>query len=470
MLDDSNSNPFDAEPGRKERPVQMVYDPPRRLTVPQPRSEPVGTVSGSYGPSSWRDRPDTFLGDPHAVGRPATVDSAVPTFATNVADRDVLVVRGRGGDRLLRMSNALQQSKPQAPLPSFLGGNGAAGSGFLVRSSVLTSRLLHDPSYTQKGWVEPSIANASRTSGRRFLPYCGLQVLVRVLDYLLPEELDCVAAYVCRGWHAAILGSKRLTFKRKMFVWSGESTCDGRGILHYLGNKSRGPPKEAVRRLLPTHLRDYPESTTALLNPAMGVDPTVIVMCSRILRPVAQASRDPASMGRAVSFVSPGGPQLCVTENMPYSWVGVDFKRFRVMPTAYTIGTMSYEAATNLGATSPPLPLQWELQGCRAVDCKGDVYSLDDWVGMCSWHVLHRYECHPGESLFRYTPPAADGTPSPSHLSHTFRIDPSVTQRWGFFKRFRIVQTGRNSSFGHELSVSGFEVYGGLVLDKRGVN
>lgn len=447
---------------RKERPLQMLYDPPRRITVPEPRFEPVGTVSGSYGPSSWRDRPDTFLQNPHAVNRPATVDSAVPTFATNVADRDVLVVRGRGGDHFLRTSGSKGLAHP--PPPSFLGGDGAGGSGFLVRSSVITSRLVHDPSFAQKGWVEPSAANATRTSGRRFLADCGREVLMRVLDCLLPEELDCVAVFVCRSWHATIQSSRRLSFKRRMFVWSGEGPYDGRGILHYLGNRSRGPPKQSIRNLMPRHLTT--PTSAPLLNPATGVNPAVIVMCSRILRPVAPSSRDAAALGKSLNFTSPGGPSLCVTENMPYSWVGVDFKKFRVMPTAYTIGTLSFEAATQLGGTSPPLPLQWELQGCRAVDCNGDPFSLDYWVGLCSWHVLHRYECHPGESLFRYSPPPS-GSPATSHLAHTFRIDPSVAQKWGFFQRFRIVQTGRNSSWGHELAVSGFELYGGLVLDRR---
>ena len=649
-------------------------------------------------------------------------------------------------------------------------------------------------------------------------PHSFMRLLPRILDYLTPDELSCVAVFVCKGWYRAIVGSIRLQVRRKLFepsafyslsvgsvdssvssgpslpvaVNTGDGGNDGRGILFYLGNKFRGDPPPAVRRVSvaadgrplyayaskpqairmrerfggfqsswnqrngssdaegnkhSTKISNGSSSNSALMpmaqlyrNPSEGSAPTVVVMCSRLLRPLPPAasrldpriahllpsasslaggkrgsagadvfcggSGDPAEsngnnangrllcgpmpavllpsplnpspstaptpfyspvrtrgamtaavgggdrhhtngMGAASPMGSGGvavllaahngpsqrrggggrggaeraqrgrltnftsfGPSYCITEEMPYSWIGVDFGHFRVAPTAYTIGTLSpealaVEAASGLGAlpgsgvgnrrpssavgahasatagsggpsaaavpigraatsggggaaaaslsvaeaqqlkmphrrsigvgggsnlsqkapsqqgstsppattegspspqaaattspaaAAPPFPVAWELQGCRAGrECGGDVYDDKAWSDECRWHVLDRRD-YSRASGGAHAKGAVSGggcsdVPSSSHsllagsdvypfavssfsvtgngssgLSATFAIDPEVVRRWGYFKRFRIVQTARNSAYGHALCVSGFEVYGSLVLDRR---
>lgn len=119
------------------------------------------------------------------------------------------------------------------------------------------------------------------------------------------------------------------------------------------------------------------------------------------------------------------------TDKLPFSWVGIEFVGFTVVPTAYTIGTSSHP--------TDPYPKSWEFQATAD--------TAADWDS-CTWLCLDKQ---------------LDGTFVPGSLpesSRTYVLVPCPNHR--SYRRFRILQTAVNSQWGHELSVSGLEVYGNL--------
>jgi hypothetical protein len=134
-----------------------------------------------------------------------------------------------------------------------------------------------------------------------------------------------------------------------------------------------------------------------------------------------------------------------VTEPCPFAWVGIDFGRFTVRVRHYTIGTSIGSKGTTAAPSTQhvPFPTSWELQGCIRV---ADERERDDW-SVCKWHVLDQQ---------------IQSKRLCDSRSATFEVRPEVASRWGAMQRLRLVQTARNSQWGHEFFVSGVEFYGSL--------
>jgi hypothetical protein len=269
-------------------------------------------------------------------------------------------------------------------------------------------------------WVQPGPELNASTTDMRSLRALPMALLQRVLSFCEGDTLDGAVVYVSRLWNTAVREDGVLRSRRLAFVFTG-TDYDGHGVLHHLARVSGA--SRALSRL---------DATTDMqrraLNPATGPSPPVQVRCSALVGPAYQ--------GGDVRNVTSFGVSHFATENLPFSWVGVDLLSLRLHVTAYTLGT-STEA-------QPSFPTEWELQGTAE--------GLDDW-GMCAWHVVDRQTTHRfGES----------STASP--LSATFIVErPSaVSKGRGPFRRLRIVQTARNAHWGHELQASGLEFYGNL--------
>jgi hypothetical protein len=261
-----------------------------------------------------------------------------------------------------------------------------------------------DPASSSK-WVEPCPASI-RHHGARTFSICSKAIVRYVLGFCDSATLDVCCVHVCRDWHSIVSLDPQLQQQRMAFLHSG-TDYDTNGILYYLGSRAG----KAARR----------GKSTLYVNPATGPRPLVGVEYSQVLLTKGN------SAGRREAFVAHGVGEFA-TESIPFAWVGVDFRSFRVRPTAYTVGISS--------AAGAPKMTDWELQACRD--------DGEDWAGH-RWFVL---DVRSGW-YFKDSPSA------------TFTV-PSAGQHREAWRKFRIVQTNRNSQWGHELCISGFEVFGNL--------
>ena len=127
----------------------------------------------------------------------------------------------------------------------------------------------------------------------------------------------------------------------------------------------------------------------------------------------------------AVSAVVGRDVVRCVTKPLEGSYMTIDFLDKRVQPTAYSIkhySTWDTEALRN-----------WLFQG-----------SID---GM-SWETIMAH--HDDQSLQK------------KGQGHTWKIHEKFHGK--MYKSFRITQTGLNSNNHHYLAISGFEIYGNLLV------
>jgi hypothetical protein len=271
-------------------------------------------------------------------------------------------------------------------------------------------------------WREPGPRNLPRPGVGKFafaeFPEVVLQL---ILSFLSQSELADIAVLVNRTWCGAIRRSTELNGRRFAFNYSGVD-YDGQGILSYLGRRSAAAATMARFTTSKTAGSvDLSVSLARARNPALALRPQVRAWCASFDGAIAPSALAECLCGGSVGRF--------VTDKMPFAWVGVDLLEFGVVPTWYTLG----------GSTDAddPYPLQWELQ---ATTTAGTSWDGADWV------VLDRQM---GDMLCRKGP-----TPP----SKTFQ----VTAKAQPFRRFRIVQTSANSHWGHELAVSGLELYGTL--------
>jgi hypothetical protein len=273
------------------------------------------------------------------------------------------------------------------------------------------------------GWVEPNPANAPRR-GRGDARFATMPVraLQHILAFVDERGLSIVAVFVNREWCNAIRSSALLNRRRLSFNFTGRDYDDG--ILGYLGQ--RNASAAALQRVHAdwqgsAHGAVLDAVVKSVTNPALALRPLVRVACSSLHGVVVDS--------KALAAALCGGrPARFATEKIPFAWVGVDMLHFAVVPTAYTL-------SASPDATDA-LPLTWEFQASSAT-------GAEDWDAPI-WDVLDkRLGCgleHGRTATFQLT-----------------------TQRK--YKRFRVVQTSVNSLWGHELVVSGLELYGTLLRD-----
>lgn len=460
--------------GFHPHPLPMVYDPPNRITVPLPTTVPAPPPApgGKYYSVTKAQTIRMMQQQQHvqrnsrrlvAAGgvvehcneKPVTMDSRVAWFATNIP-------------------RSLERSG---------GAPGKKANEIVTQVTSFTSKDIFCGAL--RGWVEPNptlIAdgnerpqNASDSSGENTgskrtqsragsLPPTVLQV---IFSYHAPAVLDDTVVFVCRKWYFAVRQSCALQKVRFEFVF--RHNYDGRGILYYLASRRRSPPSpgelianpnafNAACGLNPLvkvaaipgidSLRDRPQSTASSSSRALPPSPRSPRMAK--FQPTLQSNYELTNL---CSF----GPSRFMTANVPYAWAGVDFQDFCVDITAYTFSVNS--------EINSPFPLSWELQGCAAMTPDEDACS--DWK-CCTWHVLHKHD-------LTVAPPMAESPSLTTDRNHQLVPPPcfSATQRtlsftlekhlWGPMRRVRIVQTSRNSEWGHSLPISGIELYGKLT-------
>ena len=228
-------------------------------------------------------------------------------------------------------------------------------------------------------------------------------VLGHIFSFCDRTSLDECVVFVHRNWRAVVIASDDLMQRRFEYCFSGKD-YDGLGIFRYIG----------VLSCLHTSSREARTNNCISANPLLAPAPLVSVEAVRL---VGCASKKEEFLSFGVSNF--------FTESIPFAWCGVDLKMFRVIIKNYTVGTSRAGGA---------FPVEWELQGTTS--------ASDNWGENC-WVVLdHQCGCFFDENV----------------RSRTFPVE----QKEIWFRKLRIVQTSRNSRWGHELLVSGFEVYGHL--------
>ena len=215
---------------------------------------------------------------------------------------------------------------------------------------------------------------------------------------------------VSKAWGIIIRNHPILSLRRSEFEWSGHN-YDARGILYYFGTVFG-------RRAQWT-------------NPSKGVLLDIKLLSSSR---VSGASRRCSARGigeRLENVVSHGVTHYS-TDGLPCSWVAIDFGRFAVSPTHYTIGTSTEQTC---------FPTSWQLLGCEY----GKEGELDMWN---NWVVL--------DEVRGVDPPFCA-----TRLSATFSAkSPAASQ--AYYRYLRVMQVGANQQFGNNFLISGIEFYGHL--------
>ena len=400
--------------------ASMRNEPPMRVTVSLPTTQPMAVITGSGGPKAIvkpnYQTSNSILGSPrsgsgaHPLLRDYSEDveqaPPLPSFAFNRA-------AGHGTTNAASLGVGMVVDR-----------NSAWGGGQPPLLKHMKAPVIPRRPGAVSGWVEPHPRNASHV-GRCSILDLPTLVTQRVFEYADPEMLDLGIINVCRHWASSLVQSKELAKRRKMFVFSGQD-YDGKGVLHYLA----------------THCGHRLHNLVRTDNPSEGAAPPVKVACS-VLGADIPPNESNADSVRGLHNITSFGPSHFQTPPMPYSWVGIDFGEFRVWPTHYTFST-SVRPQT-------AAPLEWELQGCLSDERDVTLTRKPVGWGDCAWVVLDR---------------RATDCFDPSHAAHvkhaTFDVPMSKLAGRGPMKKLRLVQIGRNTQWGTEFTVSGIEFYGQL--------
>jgi hypothetical protein len=448
---------------------------------------------------------------PHETNVAVTMDTAVPWFAVNVPRAaSARACGGGGGARATLCQHSLTShdvfgGKVKGwvePSPDNVIEGGGGGGG---------SRAAEGPPVTDAhGAMRSPLAIA--TSARRVAPRSLLAlptvVLQKCFEYLPSTCLDGAVVHVCLRCYHAVRSSPTLTKLRFEFGLPRlltQHSIDGAappwGILRYLASRRVGPtPAEVVLQQQQSLAASNVVSDNAsLLNPCFRPNPTIQVVV--VAPPRAEASGSwpqgpnspssyvpspPRALRCAVSsavtanqssrrsvIISSGnrgfapsehftswGPSRFITPSIPYAWVGVELLQ------GYAVEVTGYAFCISDGSSA--FPTAWELQGstvATAPSVRGEA-SAAVWTETAErWRVLHKVEPHvvhsaDRDSATQSSTAAIVAAPFETGCRvATFHVRP---HRWGAMNRLRIVQTKRNSQWGHELPISGFEVYGSL--------
>lgn len=317
-----------------------------------------------------------------------------------------------------------------------------------------------------------------QASGPGLLPHHGFgdipdTALSLIVSFQGGRWVAGVGSWVCRRWLTVISDDVELRAQRfefycpleqsplSMFAATAPSDRGG-GILHYLCGVRPRQTRASLHLIdvTPTvagvRIANVPEtgsssSLTVLRRQQMNSYEVLLrnacERCDRILAP------DRSSVAPVVGVS---------TDSVPFAWIGFDFGSLRVSPTHYTIAVA--------GGSHEPVPRDWELQGSQG--------NLSDW-GACDWHVLDAR--HVGDApvfgrfqtectfpvvanVFSHECRTVDAdTPSPRNQRERHpATSPSATAFR--FRRLRIVQTSRNSHWGHQLHLSAVEFFGRLTF------
>lgn len=450
----------------------MRNDPPTRLALPLPTSQPLAIITASGGPASHvpsrYPTKTTVVGEPrggsagHSLVRPPSDAVPLPAFAFNTVAARAFVA----GEFVV--PTRLAGRAPQTP-------EEASKSN---RTTTPRSSAASAVPTASARWVEPHPSNLRR-GGRVLLQEFAASLLQCIFVFCPSFTLDLAIVRVCRLWAFSVKQSLSLTSRRFAFVPAVQASADAKHssttavapltLEEPTRSSSNATLHAVVASVAPSAascvydggagILAYLATTRAIGvlcsggSPARGPSPAIRIAQSRLggctaVHPArAVAPEAPLSMA---SFVSATGS--CRSDAMPFAWIGVDFGLFRVIPSHYRI-------RASVGAGQSPMPVEWELQGSVdpewAPSRDGLVRRpLPTW-GECSWTVIDR----------RTASTAAFSTTNPVC---TFAIPSSAIAGRGALRLLRIVQTGRNSQWGQELVCGGFEVYGRLFHSKGG--
>jgi hypothetical protein len=445
---------------------------------------------------------------PHETNVTVTMDTAVPWFAVNVPRAATArACGGGGGARATLCQHSLTShdvfgGKVKGwvePSPdNVIEGGGGGGS-----------RAAEGPPVTDAHGAMRSPL-AITTSARRVAPRSLLTlptvVLQKCVEYLPSTCVDGAVVHVCLRCYHAVRSSPTLTKLRFEFgvprlltQHSVDGAAPAWGILRYLASRRVGPTPAEVVLLQQTTVSDAVSENATLLNPCFRPNPTIRVVV--VAPPRAEASgtwpqgpnspssyvpSPPRALRCAVSsafganqssrrgvMISSGnrgfapnehftswGPSRFITPSIPYAWVGVELLQ------GFALEVTGYAFCISDGCSA--FPTAWELQGSTAAtdsSIRGEA-SAALWTETAErWRVLHKVEPHvthraDRDSATQLSTSAIVAAPfETGRRVATFHVRP---HRWGAMNRLRIVQTNRNSQWGHELPISGFEVYGSL--------
>ncbi|CUG86226.1 unnamed protein product [Bodo saltans] len=457
----------------------------------------------------------------HETNVTVTMDTAVPWFAVNVpraASARATHTNGGASHATLcqhsltshdvyggRVRGWVEPSPDNIAIVEYGGTttNSGAGSKFSTTATTVEGPPVTDAHGSMRSPL--AISTSARRVAPRSLLTLPVVVLQKCFEYLPPTCVDGAVVHVCLRCYHAVRSSPALTKLRFEFVVPSSShnssplsPCDETpswGVLRYLATRRVGPtPAEQVLQQKPYLAATSDDATLA--NPCYRPNPCVLVVVAAPPRAEASNSALPqgplspssylpsppralrcvaysAVTARASSSGNHGGlapnehftswgPSRFFTPSIPHPWVGIEFVQ------GYAVEVTGYAFCISSGSSA--FPTAWELQGCSVASAPTvpETPSSAVWTETAErWRVLHKMESHHHNSNDNNRSHAGHSSPKEGVVSPfetgcrvaTFHVRP---HRWGPMNRLRVVQTRRNSQWGHELPISGFEVYGSL--------